>query len=144
MSPIEETAKYLQQLAKLPRGEHPDLRELRRQVEEGWLDDEILDYWRKRRPRMPLRDERHVLMVHVRRLREGQGEPVVRGLTRRQVENAYRAVAVDPKRRGRRPSREAVAKALDTSEATLVRACKEGLECHPWPGSLEIDDLTPS
>jgi hypothetical protein len=43
--------------------EHPDMRELRRQVREGWPDDEILDAWRKRKPGLLLRDERRILLL---------------------------------------------------------------------------------
>ena len=66
-------------------------------------------------------------------------EIVVRGISRRELEREYEAIAA----RGKRPSRPMVARALGTSEATLERACKEGLECHPWPGSLKVDPVDP-
>lgn len=61
------------------------------------------------------------------------GETIVQSIARSSLEREFRRIS----RPRKRATRKAVAKALNVSEATLERACKEGLGCHPWHGNLE-------
>lgn len=154
-STLAQRAAIIEYLMALRSGEHRFIRDLRwmgyqdHYIEEllTWPDDEILDEIEKHGPNktLTLRDQRGLASgLAELRLATATAEPTAEpllagGLTWPMIETQYRELAAKPSSFNRRrqapdqPSRPELAKALNTSPATLKRACVGAGRGSQWP-----------